>query len=542
MECLTAYDISFIQLNKEKLFERINFSINEHEKVALIGNNGIGKSTLLKIFSGLYMPSCGKVHSTTQPYYLPQHYGQYNDYTIAEALKIDTKLNALQNILKGNISNNSLAALNEDWHIEHRSIEALKHWSLSHLTLGQRMDSLSGGEKTKVFLAGIMIHNPAIVLLDEPTNHLDIHSRKALYNFIKTSEKTFVIVSHDRALLDMLNPIYELYKNKILSYGGNYSFYMIQKEAELNSLKHKLKEKKKALQAAKKTAREALERKNRIDARGTKKHKGNIPPVMMHQLKNKAEKSSSKLKGIHSEKIEDISKDISRFRKELPDIDEMKMNFENALTYKGRIFVNAQDINFIYKSKNIWDTPLKFQIRSGERINVEGKNGSGKTTLIKLILGDLQPSSGKINRSKFRAVYVDQEYSLIDGNLSIYEQAQIFNDGALQEHDIKIQLSRYLFNRESWTKPCNALSGGEKMKLALCCLMISNKAPDIFALDEPTNNLDIQNIEILTSAVKNYNGTIIVVSHDIQFLKEIGINRKIIIDGKSVKFSDVYIT
>jgi ATPase subunit of ABC transporter with duplicated ATPase domains len=542
MECLTAYNISYIQPDKEVLFEKINFSVREHDKVALIGNNGVGKSTLLKIFSGFYTPGHGKVQSTAKPYYLPQHYGQYNDYTVAEALQINVKLKALHKILKGKISNASLMTLNEDWHIEQRSLEALNYWDLNHISLWQKMDSLSGGEKTKIFLAGIMIHNSKIVLLDEPTNHLDLNSRNALYEYIRKSENTFVIVSHDRVLLDMLNPIYELYKSKIIVYGGNYTFYKIQKDAELHALKHKLKAKKKALQVAKKTAHEALERKNRADARGTKKHKGNIPPVMMHQLKNKAEKSATKLKGLHSEKIESISKDISRFRKELPEIDEMKMNFENTITYKGKILVDAQNINFTYHEKMIWNEPLKFQIRSGDRINIEGENGAGKTTLIRLMLGDLQPSSGKLNRSRSKAVYVDQEYSLIDNNLTVYEQAQQYNDGALQEHDIKIRLSRYLFNRESWIKPCSALSGGEKMKLALCCLMISHKAPDIFALDEPTNNLDIQNIEILTSAVKNYIGTIIVVSHDIHFLNEIGINRRIIMENKSVKFPDVYLT
>jgi ATPase subunit of ABC transporter with duplicated ATPase domains len=260
---------------------------------------------------------------------------------------------------------------------------------------------------------------------------------------------------------------------------------------------------------------------------------------MMHQLKNKAEKSNSKLKGIHTEKIDGISKDISKFRKELPEIDEMKMNFENTSIYIGKTLVKAHDINFKFGSQKLWSKPVSLQIKSGDRISIDGNNGSGKTTLIKLILGDYQPFSGTIKRSRFKAVYVDQEYSLVDNSLTVYEQAQKYNDGALQKHEIKIRLFRYLFDRDSWAKTCTSLSGGEKMKLALCCLMISNKAPDIFALDEPTNNLDIQNIEILTSAVKNYKGTVIIVSHDTTFLKDISINRKITIENGFVKFPDL---
>jgi ATPase subunit of ABC transporter with duplicated ATPase domains len=152
---------------------------------------------------------------------------------------------------------------------------------------------------------------------------------------------------------------------------------------------------------------------------------------------------------------------------------------------------------------------------------VRGANGSGKTTLIKMILGQLQPASGTVDRATVKAIYIDQDYSLIDNTLSVYEQAQQFNAGALQEHDIKIRLNRFLFTKDYWDKPCKALSGGEKMRLMLCSLTISNHAPDIIVLDEPTNNLDIQNIEILTNAINEYKGTLLIISHDEYFLKQV---------------------
>jgi ATPase subunit of ABC transporter with duplicated ATPase domains len=141
-----------------------------------------------------------------------------------------------------------------------------------------------------------------------------------------------------------------------------------------------------------------------------------------------------------------------------------------------------------------------------------------------MMLGELQPQSGTIERAVVKAIYIDQDYSLIDNSLSVYEQAQQFNSGILQEHEIKIRLNRFLFTKEYWDKPCETLSGGEKMRLILCCLMINSQAPDIIVLDEPTNNLDIQNIEILTAAINQYKGTLLVVSHDEYFLKQIQVN------------------
>ena len=152
---------------------------------------------------------------------------------------------------------------------------------------------------------------------------------------------------------------------------------------------------------------------------------------------------------------------------------------------------------------------------------------TGKTTLINLILGDLEPQTGIIYRAENKSVCIDQDYSLLDNTLNVYGQAQQFNTSALQEHEVKIRLTRFLFTKNDWDKPCIALSGGERMRLLLCCLTINSKSPDIIILDEPTNNLDIQNVEILTTAINEYQGTLIVVSHDETFLEQVNIERTI---------------
>ena len=160
---------------------------------------------------------------------------------------------------------------------------------------------------------------------------------------------------------------------------------------------------------------------------------------------------------------------------------------------------------------------------------MKGLNGSGKTTLINIVLGKLDAKRGTVYRADYQSVYIDQDYSLINNHINVYEQAQQFNIGLLEEHEVKIRLSRFLLGKEYWSKSCDMLSGGEKMRLMLCCLTISNQSPDIIILDEPTNNLDMQNIEILTTAINEYQGTLIVVSHDEYFLKAINVQRTIML-------------
>jgi ATPase subunit of ABC transporter with duplicated ATPase domains len=527
---LILQGVTYTHPNRDLLFADINLVINKQDKIALIGNNGAGKSTLLKILAGSLPPTSGHVKAASRPYYIPQLFGQYNNYSVAQALRVEDKLKALKEILDGNVTDENMTLLGDDWAIEERCKEAFTHWKLDELDLSQKMGTLSGGQKTKVFLAGINIHRPEIVLLDEPSNHLDTFSRSILYHYIKSTNNTLVVVSHDRTLLNLLDNVYELSKRGITIYGGNYDFYAEQKMAESDALNQDLKSKEKALRKAKETEKESLERQQKLDARGKKKQeKAGLPTISMKTFKNNAEKSTSRMKGVHSEKVDSISLELNQLRKELPDVDKMKMGFDNSALHKGKILVTAIEVNFGYNDQLLWKQALNFQITSGERIVIKGLNGSGKTTLIKMILGELKPRSGTMESVAVKAIYIDQDYSLINNKLNVYEQAQQFNSGVLQEHDIKIRLNRFLFTKEYWDKPCKALSGGEKMRLMLCSLTISNQAPDIIILDEPTNNLDIQNIEILTAAINEYKGTLIVISHDEYFLKQINIEHSMVI-------------
>lgn len=515
--------LTYIHPDKEALFKDISFSVQENDKVALIGNNGSGKSTLLQIIAGKLIQTSGEIVFSDLPYYIPQHFGQYNHMSVAGALQIENKINALNRIVAGDTSSENFAILNDDWNIEDRALTALSSWGLEHISLVQTLESLSGGEKTKVFLAGIAIHDPQLILLDEPTNHLDSFYRQKVYDLITSTRATIIVVSHDRHLLNLLSEIYELEKDKVIYYAGNYDFYKSEKEQTINALQAKLEEQQKQLRVAKKTAIESLERKQKHEIRGKKlTSKKGIGKMEANTLQDKAEKSGSKLRNTHLDKMGEISQNMTEIRMKIPDIKSMKVDFNTPSLHNGKILLNAKKLKYRYGNLKLWKEGLDFQIKSGDRISIKGKNGTGKTTLLKLITGELAPTEGTLLRTDFSFVYLDQEYSIIKDGLSVLQQIREYNNG-FEDHEIKTILNRFLFPFDTWSKPCNKLSGGEKMKLALSCLMVSANTPDMLILDEPTNNIDIHNIEILTSTVKDYGGTLLAVSHDEYFLEQVGI-------------------
>lgn len=527
---LFLHNISFGFPAGNLLFNSINLTIPSHSKSALVGSNGTGKSTLLKIIANEIEPLAGNVNIQSDIFYVPQMFGNFNDSTVAECLKIDKKLDALQKITDGEVDEIYFETLNDDWDIEERCQNALQYWKLEDLDLNQTLESLSGGQKTKVFLAGIQINQPEIILLDEPTNHLDLEGRNLLYDFIEKTNSTIVIVSHDRILLNFVDTIFELSNQGISTYGGNYDFYAEQKAIENEALQNDIHSKERALKKAKEKERETIERKQKLDARGKgKQEKSGVARIMMNTLRNNAEKNSSKLKSVHAEKINDISGDLRDLRSSVRNADQMKVNFNDSELHSGKILISVEEINFKYNEENLWKENLNLEIRSGDRISIKGSNGSGKTTLIKLLLGDLQPSFGVISKSDFQTIYIDQEYSLIDRNATVYDFVEQFNDNAMLESEVKTLLSRFLFGKETWDKIGDVLSGGERLRLLLCGLSISNKAPDMIILDEPTNNLDLQNVEILTNSIKDYHGTLLVISHDEVFLEQIGVDKEIVL-------------
>lgn len=519
--------VSYSHTDRTLLFSDITFSINKGGKAALVGNNGVGKSTLLQIVAGVIAPATGHVISLARPWYVPQHLGQYDEMTIDQALGVNLKLAALKAITEGSVDIQHFNDLNDDWEIEDKLHSAMAEWHLEHLSPSQKLHELSGGEKTKVFLAGITLHNPEIILLDEPSNHLDTDSRNRLYRLISDSRATIMVISHDRALLNLLLVTLELSLAGVEVYGGNFDFYRTQKALKINALESDLHEQTKTMKQSQAKAREVTEKRQRMESRGKAEGRsGSLPRIIAGGLKSQAQGSTARALNAQNEKLDHISDNIRQIRNQIQQYQVLKIDVTSSGMHKGKVMVDAREITYGFDKHPLWDA-LTYQIRSGDRVHIKGANGAGKTTLLKIITGALQPTDGRLERADFSYLYLDQDYTILDPEKSVFEQVQHFNTRQLQEHELRSLLIYAQFDRNAWNKRSGVLSGGEKMKLALCCLSVSDHAPDMLILDEPTNNLDIKSLEVLTAAVKDFAGTLLVISHDEYFVKETAIDKMI---------------
>lgn len=524
---LIIKSLHYLHPDNEELFHDLNFILNDGEKAALVGINGAGKSTLLRIVSGQLEPTSGKIIHTEQPWYVPQHLGEYDTWSVARVLGVDRKLDALHAILGGDTDPVHFTQLDEDWDIENKVRMVLQKWDLGHINENRPMGSLSGGQKTKAFLAAMELNSPKLVLLDEPSNHLDVKTRMKLYNLILQSKATMLIVSHDRALLNLMNKTLELSEKGMEVFGGNFDFYQQKKMEKVNALRARLNEQSKALKASERKAADMASHREQQEAKGRSAGLSNsLPRIIAGGLKNKAERSTARMLNAHEEKIASLLQNIEEIKAQIEEYEVLKIGIRSPELPPGKVLIDMVNVNFKYSDQFLWNN-LSFQVRSGERVQVQGENGSGKTTLLKIITGELQPAEGSYNHTAFSHFYLDQDYSMIDPKLTVFEQISEYNKCGLEEDELKELLIYSQFSPADFDKRCAGLSGGERMKLTLSCLSAGNQAPDVLILDEPTNNLDIKSLEVLTLTVKNFGGTLIVISHDDYFINEIGINRRI---------------
>lgn len=528
MNIVSIQNLSRQHQTGESLFRNVSIQVNEGQKIALVGKNGVGKTSLLQMIGSSEKHTEIKV--SLSPYIVPQHLEFYDNKTIADVLGVQPKLEALKAILAGSAEQEYFDTLADDWEIENDLKIALAYWGIKDIELSTLLSNLSGGEKLKVFLAGILLNKPRFIVLDEPTNHLDYKGRELLYKWLDDSSSTIIVVSHDRSLLNLLTDIYELTPNGIKSYSGNYDAYVEQKEIEESALLRQFDAQKQELRKAKKNQQEVAERRQKQESRGASKtEKKSLPRIIANARKGEAQNTSAGLKGKHEEKISGLNETIQELQEKIDKTKKLKLEINNSALHQGKILAEAKEVNYAFAENKLWKENLTFTIHSGDRISIKGSNGSGKTTLIRLVTGSYQPTNGRLKLADFDCLYLDQNYSLIDPTKSVYEQAQGFNVN-MPEHLVKKHLARSQFGQETWDKLCVNLSGGEKMKLALCSLLVSEKVPDMLILDEPTNNLDIDSLITLSLAVQAYQGCLLLVSHDKSFVEELNIERTIDLD------------
>lgn len=524
-------NICFQLPNGKNIFNDLTLAFSK-QKIGLVGRNGIGKSTLLKLILGELLPSIGSIQVEGQISFLPQNPEISFDSTLAGFLECEEKINALHRIIQGSIDEKDFIILNEKWDIEKHTKEWLETFGLSHIPYDKKISLLSGGELTRLFLTKIFLSNADFLLLDEPTNHLDVTAREQLYRAIQTWQGGLIVVSHDRTLLNLMDQIIELSTLGAMRYGGNYDSYVIQKAIEKQANEQQLNDAKKLMKKTKNTIQDSREKHQQKQSYGRKLRRSDkIDKMGANSKKGRSERTQSKLLIKNQRLIDQAESRLQSAKEKIEMSKEIHIDLPKTQVPNGKIVLDIENLYFGYiKNKNIIQN-FSLKIQGPERIAFTGNNGSGKTTLVKLILKQLQPQSGKIYIGTQYVRYLDQNASLLDPHLSVLDNFLKLNPDA-KENDAYRHLASFLFRNVDALKSVKNLSGGEKLRALLACVLMSSHPPQLLILDEPTNHLDIHSLKSIESAISHYQGALIVISHDKTFLKNIGVEKMISMEIK----------
>lgn len=509
---LSTKDIGF-ELPDKTLFTALTLSISTGDRIGLIGKNGEGKTSILKILAKVVEPSSGHVDTIGKVHYVPQL-----DFALFE--QADTVAVFLKS--KG-IS----------WPFVQASLDRL--FGVTSITNDKEMRALSGGELAKLLIAIADTDRPDVLLLDEPTNHLDAEGLEILKNYLLTFRGAFVVVSHDPLFLDhVVSTIWEIDRGSLSRFGGNYSGYQEQKRLIDEARERDLEAAKKDV----KKAQRAIEARETRVVRATRAGKQSKAEPSRDKFaegffRGQSEKTAGKLKCQQDQMIEERQQRVSQLQK--PKRKTTHVGLEAGIERSKRMLVSVSS-----GSLNIGERSLVrnigLRIEFGDRIVFTGKNGSGKSLLSKALMGMPGAFSfeGDIKRGEgLEAVYMDQKYKSIDPELSILDnllQANLH----LDENTARGQLGKFLFGADvNVKKKAGTLSGGETARLVLA--QVTSKPIDLLVLDEPTNNLDIETLDIIADALRDFQGALVVISHNVHFLSRLGIDRAYVINGERLK-------
>lgn len=478
------------------LFKNLTVTFNT-KKYGLVGKNGVGKTTLIRLISGELKPLSGVVEKRAQIAYLPQDYQINLKISVSETIKATEK---------------------------HKALAALARVGLQHIELNRLMGSLSGGERMRVMLASLLVQEADFMILDEPTNNLDQEARQAVYDLIQRWKSGLLVISHDRTLLGFMDRILELSDKGLRVYGGNYETYVKQKNLEEEALQRQLSDAEREVKKIKRQAQTTKERQQKRSGHGKKVAPDlGLPKSILNEMRKHAQESTGKLKKTHEDRMSEASDKMKKAREKISPDNRIRIDLSQTKIPNSKLVVELKDVNFAY-GKPIF-SQFNLTIYGPERLAISGPNGSGKTTLVKLILGELKPSSGKITLGINHSAYLDQNVAILDKSKTVLNNLRILSN--LDEKISRNWLAQFLFPADDVFKKIEVLSGGEKMRAALACILAGDTPPKLLILDEPTNNLDLNSIEQIESALLNFEGALIIISHDKSFLKNVGIEKEI---------------
>jgi ATPase subunit of ABC transporter with duplicated ATPase domains len=524
MTALVILDsISLATPDGRPLFDGLTLAIGR-ERTGIVGRNGCGKSTLLRLIGGEIEPVGGSVQRAGSIGMLAQLAD--DRLTVAQALGVSEGLACLRRLERGEGSLDDAA--DADWTLEDRIGGALAATGLPALPLNRPIASLSGGERTRVALARLLIESPDLLLLDEPTNNLDADGREAVAQLLDSWQGGCVVASHDRALLERVDRIVELSPVGITIFGGAWSGFAEQRDAARARAEADLNRASDALRNTERAVQKAKEKKARRDKAGRAAHaEGGQSKMFLDAEKQRSENSGARESRLADRLIGDRADALAEARARVEVLTPLKIDLPKTGLPGSRELVAFKDVVMAHGDRRLFG-PLSFAIRGPERIAISGANGSGKTTLLRLIGGDLAPGAGDISRLTDRFAMLDQHVSLLDPDLSILANVQNLNRD-LSDNAAHAALARFAFRNKSALQIAGTLSGGERLRAGLACVFASPAPPLLLLLDEPTNHLDLASIEELESALNGFDGALIVVSHDRTFLRAIGIEREIVV-------------
>lgn len=536
--------LNFILSNGKAVFDDLSLTLGKHH-TGLVGKNGSGKSTLLKLMVGELPLQSGSIHSPSTIAYVPQNPPDSHDVTIAEFLGFAEKINALLRIQNASIDERDFEILNEDWLIGERLQQQLATFGLHPIPYQTRMANLSGGEITRLLLTKAFFSGADFLLLDEPTNHLDQRGRLQLYQAIEKWQGGLVIASHDRRLLNRMDEIVELNSLGIAVYGGNYDYFVEQKAIEKAARELQWHDAKKMFNKTKRSMQSSIEKHGQKQSYGRELRKsGGIDKMLADKAKERSERSQNQLRIKEERLLRQAETQLQAARDKIEIDDEIHVELPATQVPNGKIIVEIEDLSFayangeddegegdadvhpysndhVYAAKPIF-TNFNLIMVGPKRIAIAGDNGSGKTTLVNLILGQLKATHGNIFLGTPYICYLDQHARLLNPELSVLDNFLALNPEA-KTQDAYQNLASFLFKNVAASQLVKHLSGGEKLRALLACVLMAKHPPQLLILDEPTNHLDIHSLHSIESALKHYQGALMVISHDQQFLENIGV-------------------
>ncbi len=506
----------------QTLFDNLSLAFGR-ERTGVVGRNGVGKTTLLRLIAGLAEPAKGVVSRTGAVGWLPQHLEPAATETVADTLGVRSAFDRLGRIVAGSASAEDLDQA--DWSLEERLAKGLAEAGLDGLLLDRLIRTLSGGEQTRLRLAGLMLGDADLLVLDEPTNHLDAEGRGLVASMIARWSGGVVVVSHDRDLLRRMDRIVELSSLGVAVHGGGYDLYAERKAAESAAADRALSDARRALDRVERDAQARVEAKSRRDAAGRRHgQSGSMPRIVAGMMADRAQDSGGRGRALSQRLAADAQATLADAQARVERVHALAVAMPSTGLPQGRRVLSLDRVEWRPGGRAVVGS-VSLSVVGPERIAVTGPNGSGKTSLLRLMSGDLVPTAGRVVR-EVPAVLLDQQLTVLSPHETLIAAYRRLNPDATP-NEAHAALARFLFRNTAAERMVGTLSGGERLRAALACVMGAAQPPQLLILDEPSNHLDLGSLAAVEDALAAYDGALIVVSHDEDFLKAIGVERRL---------------